>query len=317
MSLQEDDTENADKNNALKNNISETISLDKFVYHHDYEIDIEGWFRQVELQKSVDKKSFEENHDIEITEKEVSSDNRVEILSDCSHDSDAESVAKSIRSSSGEKDDSGSDECINSKLLNESDINNIENNTIFIDTCPTNYEDGKLNTNIEDVNTHSTAENYDSNSESNHSSDQEISSIPLTGREVEQELISHNKRRTYSSDSSSSDVIVIDRSKYNNTGAEKDNVESEDSSPLEIETINNAAYDNWPPDVVIVDEDNHELTTDGVKSDVSDKEVHPESIESSHSHSWSQNTKDLDDPFKRYVLLFWYLLRAFKNKNIP
>ena len=305
LSLQQYDTKSADRNTVLENSCVETISLDKFSYHHDFENDIEGCIRLVEFQKNVDNKNLEDNHDIELTKKETYSDNRVEILSDNSQDSDAESVAKSISSSTGEKYDCENDDYGSSKLFNKADINKTENNVILVDTYSTKCEESTLDTNIKDANYHLTAETYDSNSESSHSIELEIPGTPLAIKDVDQDLISAKKRRSYSSDSSNSDIIVINRSKYNYDEAEKDNSsdKSEASKPLEIETLN-ADFDDWPPDVLIVDEDTHVLPIDETKSEEVDKELTPGSIESSHSHSSSESTKVLDDPFQRYLLLF-------------
>ena len=290
---------------VLKNNVQETITLDTFSYHRDFESEIQNFARQVELPKSGDNQNFVECHDnktkkeFETTENEPFNDSTVEILNDSSKDSEKRNVLDSVESVAGESDNSANEGINDLTLSKDIDKNNTES-----DTNSTNYQELSLDTKLNDNSSHSVDENIVSVSDldSHHSIGLKSSCSSLSSNPIDQKSIADGKlKRSYSSDSSNSDVIVINRTRYNKKEEEKDIIIAEksvssDSSDLEKESLD---YDNWPPDVVVVDDVNDNLPIDEVETDENKVKEKVELNDSNDSNALEENKKNSEDPFQR------------------
>ena len=295
-----DDAEKTHANDTLfKNNVQETITLDTFSYHRDFESEIENCARQVESPKTRDNQNFVEYHDnkatkeFELTEKELFNDSTVEILNDNSKDSETGNILDSVESVPGE-----SNKC-EIKGVNESTLSkDIDKNNTESDTNSTNNQELPLDTRLNDNSSHSVDENIvsESNSDSRHSISTKSSSSSLSQKSIDDFKL----KRSYSSDSCNSDVIVIDRSRYTNKDEEEDIItakKSASSDGLDVEK-KSLDYENWPPDVVIVDDVNDPLPIDEVETDKNKAKEKLELTESNDSNTIDNNTQK-DDPFQR------------------
>ena len=290
------------------NNIQEQITSDQFSYHRNYESDQVNFVRQDELQKSSDCKYLEEEAEFEnviefeTSDKESFRDNKIETFSNCSENSEPNSVSNTPDDSSEESDHKENNSLNISALYQDTHINNIKNDTFLTEPSLEKSQESYLDSKASEKSFNTKRDNSLSESESNNSSHSKIWPFP---EQIEGDSNSGcNKRRSYSSGSSDSDVIVIERKKNIDKEEEKDtfseNLDAFD--PSETKTSSDD-YESWPPDVIIDDEDNHVLPINALETDT----VHAQKSDltkSEDSTSSTKSTESSSDPFKRYNLYF-------------
>ena len=280
--------------------------MDTFSYHRNYESDLENYVRQDELQKSSDCKyseedeEFENVNEFETTDKESFRDNKIEISSNCSENSESNSVSNPPEDSCEESENKENNKLNISALYKDTHINNIKNNTFLNEPPLEKSKDTDLDSKTSEKSFNSKSDYSVSDSESNNSSHSKIWPLPEQIEEGSNSGI--KKRRSYSSGSSDTDVIVIERKKN------IDNIENKDTFSENLDSLDPSKtktssddYESWPPDVIIDDEDNHVLPINALETD----NVHEEKSDltkSEDSNSSTKSTESSADPFKRYNL---------------
>ena len=307
LKLEDDKTECSNIVNIIStNNIQEQITSDTFSYHRNYESDLENYVRQVELQKSSDCKYSEEDAEFEnifeTTDKENFTDKKIETFINCCENSESKRVLNPPEDLSEESDDKENNVLNISALYKDTHINNIKNDTFLNEPPLETSQDTYLYSKTSEKSFNTKGDYSVSDPESNSSGHSKIWPFP---EQIEENSNSGVKKRiSYSSDSSDSDVIIIERKKDIDIVEDKDtfseNLDSFD--PSETKTSSDD-YESWPPDVIIDDEDNHVLPINDLEIDT----VHEEKSDLTKSEDSNLSTKSTEssaNPFKRYNLHF-------------